>query len=334
MSTVQLFQCSICKRRVFKPITPGRVSFFNCDITYKCRGQLKVINKNVSKTLIDDSEVIDTNISGLEDWKSRFSVSQNIQTEAAELLTNLFSGDKTIVLAIKQSQAVSNQYSIFLDEIVSSNNTYREYVYRVGAGASLLTGPDDSNSSSSLQIGASESTIVYKDGAFLSPNAYSVTSNSIELDDPTDQPTTEFSIIVYDDSQGTVSRELVFESIYVEPESTWTNNHRIRISNNGTEEVYKLYFLTTDIDDLQGSLLFVSSTQPNLPTVSDIFIPLGSEPFSEYEKNLKEVVSVESLVSNQARITYENGELNVDDSNIRNIFPTIYWLPADLFFDD
>lgn len=334
MSTVQLFQCSICKRRVFKPIVPGRVSFFNCDITYKCRGQLKVLDKNVAKTLIDNKEVVDTNIAGLEDWKSRFSITQNAESDSTELLTNLFSGESTVVLAVKQSQAVSNQYSLFLDEIVSSNNTYREYVYRVGAGASILTGPDDSNSSSSLQISASESTIVYKDGAFLPASEYTVTSNSIQLDEPTDLPTTEFAIIVYDDSQGRASRELVFENVYVEPESTWTNNHRIRISNNGTEEVYELYFLTTNIDDLQGSLLFVSSTQPNLPVISDIFIALGTEPFSEYEKNLKEVVSVESLVSNQARITYENGELNVDDSNIRNIFPTIYWLPADLFFDD
>lgn len=334
MSTVQLFQCSICKRRVFKELKPGRVDFFNCDITYKCRGKLKVIDKNSSKILADRSEVVDTNVSGLEDWKSRFSLNDEVVVKDFEPLTNLFSGPLTIALAIKQSQAVNNSYSLALEEIASSDNTYREYVYRVGAGVTVLTGPDDSNSASPLQISASENTVIYKDGVFLPPTEFSVTSNSVILNSETTLPSTEFSIIVFNSEQGIIERNLVFENVYVEPESCWTNNHRVRIMNNGVEEVYELYFLTTSITELQNSLLFVADDQPDLPALSEIMILLGSSPFSEYEKNLTEVVSVESLVTNQSRIIYENGEFSVNDSNKKNIFPTVYWLPSDLFFDD
>lgn len=221
-----IFQCDTCKRQTEIKIDSKRVDPMRCNITLKCRGKMSRVGESSTKTFLFTPPV-----SGLQDYVPRGTMTASAPTVQEDPMISINSGPAILSAAILTRNITvpgNHSYSvldlngspIIVDEqqdikplaqdvkillnvfpispIVLRSTTY---TYLMSGIVQVISGPDDSPTSSNLRFTAENKINVLINGITLDPLAYiiSVSTQSITLTPAIYESNNIVNVVVYND---------------------------------------------------------------------------------------------------------------------------------------
>ena len=244
------------------------------------------------------------------------------------------------------TQTQTTTISALLFEISPQLLTGTQYTYVISGPVQLVTGPDDSASGINLRFNSSNNIVVYVNGVELASSAYDTSvDNQITFTPAIYDTNNVIEVFVYQNLDASISTSnqvtLKFNSLISTVEADlalreldcWGNYSGVSI--NGVE---RMLLYCTDLSGLDQTKSYGVAYFQTTSTVtgetrqiapSEIFILLGSEPFSFIDKELYAYLTGTALVTNQSVLTYNESSasgalyLTVDETAITQVFNPI-----------
>jgi hypothetical protein len=256
----EVYQCSICKRKINKEFSPQNPVINKCDITFRCLGTLSKIAETSVPTLGASFKA------GVENWRPRGTSSEtftSFELKPEEYVIMSATIDGKIVVGVEQHMALKT-FGLYFDKLrlnvtqVIKNKSllYKDYQFKISRSTSgnlVLSGLDTNRKE--LKYDANIDTVlVYLNGVQLDGNSqYTVGINKVTLLGVMTPEYSTIDVIVKKQSPTEIVKSLNFTSNQalrnLQPGS-WSNVTTVTIPINVPtgETVNKDYVLYT-LDD-------------------------------------------------------------------------------------
>lgn len=304
--SVVVFQCSECEREIELVQNKKTLEVVNnCIITEGCSGYLRQTN-----VLVDYSKgKLPEPVSGLTDWSQRkvlYNHTQSIEDTVWTIKHNLNCVPTFIVLVDKPTQANPDYREKIepTDVIVLNNNTIEFHFGRPYSGiAQLLT-----NTSFPVVQNTNQTAVSTK---FQLSNNGELTFGVLKsLSIPTH---INMTIKVIPSIGLSRTETLIIDDVQ-SINSPWRSNNFLLIK--GSIFHLRSFNIRDNVVLSTGSSVSFQVDTPN-----QFFLMLSNPPHSIFDVVRDHVIDLYDLRNDQTAISYEAGELFVDSSKIKGVFP-------------
>lgn len=161
-----IYQCTKCRKKTQEDNNPNHYLPNKCNLTYKCNGQLKLINQTNMRYNINPLQY---------DWKSRFD-DNKIQSIQSINYSILNSGDSLLIILDELDQdEIKKQCRVVQKEL----STAIEYTFYRTKSNNFINGYDDSTYRKKLSIPNNSTLLVYVNDSLLEPSDIEIIDDSI-----------------------------------------------------------------------------------------------------------------------------------------------------------
>lgn len=249
--------------------------------------------------------------------------------------TSLLSGDTHLAIALNGNVPSDNTFTLMIESVNPTNNTFSEYVYLRGANTKQITGADDSSKQQALRFAADDEVVVYNNGVVLDSSVYDTSvANRILFNPVLPDEHNSIRVVVFKDV--TAERKtLTFEKTYTSCsiKTAWSNVPSVgKFVNEYDPEEYTV-FICRDISNIRLNSQFTISRDQETDNLSgaspsDWMILLSNSPHKSYDRELNYVVDITTLIDEQTSILYEldavgNPALSITNSAMQDVFPPL-----------
>lgn len=287
------YRCSVCRRKTTKPNDTVHATITKCDITYQCTGTLMKTGEASALAVSADF------VTGIQNWVARGTITPTQTVEASQQYS-IDSALGWLALAIPSSYAASSA-SVLFEVAQTAGITPVSYMYNRGSNISLIAGRDDSSAGISLVFSSSDIVVVYVNGVEISSTLYSIAvPNRISFTPALTAETNQIQIFVYSSPATTA---LTLDFIQVDSatvnSSAWANVESIKINNIE----YSIYLAQTS-SLTQNTFIYASEVNSGNIPLSSAFILRADPPFSNYDRDLFNYLSLENVNSLSGLVNY------------------------------
>lgn len=327
MATYDVFQCNVCKLHTEKPVNQTHATLDRCTITYKCVGKLL----KTGQTEIKASLTPYTN-NAYEAWKPRTDIILNQKIVIDEVVT-VMSGSEALSIAIDtMDYQLDDSLTLILSQEKLGSASFVEFFYSRPSNTTQLYGQDDSSKRLTLRFTSLDEVKVYINGIELAPTLFDRSvSGRILLTHPLVDDTSTINVVVFRQA-AKILKTLTFTTNNTTHDNTtaWGNVVSFETKENGNQ--YKI-FTCRDLSLLEiGTTLKIDSLMSNGASISLVnsYLLLSAKPYSSYDRDLDNVISLGALLSNNIKFEYYSDDLGVPtiftkktNDSLKSIFPPI-----------
>lgn len=327
MAIYDVFQCNVCKLHTEKPVNQTHATLDKCTITFKCVGKLL----KTGQTEIKASLTPYTN-NAFEAWKPRTDTILNQKLVIDEAVT-VMAGVEALSIAIKTTDYQSDgPLSLVLAQEKLGSSSFVEFFYNRPSNTTQLYGQDDSSKRLTLRFSALDEVKVYINGIELAPTLFDRSVlGRITLAQPLVDDASTINVVVFRQA-AQILKTLVFTTNNTTHDNTtaWGNVISFETKENGNE--YKI-FTCRDLSLLEiGTTLKIDSLMSGATPIglTNAFLLLSVKPYSSYDRDLDNVISLGAVLSNSIKFEYYSDEAGVPtvftkktNDSLKSIFPPI-----------
>ena len=323
MANFEVFQCNVCNRQTEKVIDQTHATLNKCNITYKCTGTLNKVSSSDTKTITSPASV-----PNLTNWvpRGQKTIQQQVVTPTQILLNSAYD---VLAIAVESSSVLNiHEIDMVLEIRQLINASYNEYFYSKPSNTSLISGQDDSSKRLTLRFvnGANpDAIVVYVNGVEVDPSTYDRSvPGRIVFNSVLTSQTNQVRVLVYQETQPNyVTLKFIRNdatSLLNSSGSAWDNVTSVMMPDMVSYSV----FTCTDV----SALLINSQMEVISVTGNTAYWLLADAPYSEYDRDTFNSVSINSLVANKTVIEFKNDSLNspkffIDSLVVQSLFPPI-----------
>lgn len=327
MATYDVFQCNVCKQQTEKPVNQTHATLDRCTITFKCVGKLlKTGQTEIKASLTPNSN------NDLEAWKPRTDTVLNQKLVVDEVLT-VMSGTEALSIAIKTTDYQSDDpLSLVLAQEKLGSSSFVEFFYNRPSNTTQLYGQDDSSKRLTLRFSTLDEVKVYINGIELASTLFDRSvSGRITLAQPLVDDASTINVVVFRQA-AQILKTLTFTTNNTTHDNTtaWGNVLSYETKENGHQ--YRI-FTCRDLSSLEiGTTLKIDSLKSgsNPISLTHAYLLLSAKPYSSYDRDLDNVISLGAVLSNSIKFEYYSDDTGVPtvftkktSDSLKSIFPPI-----------
>ena len=324
MNKFKRYKCDTCNKEVDVDNNLTHAFIDRCNLTAGCLGTLRLISeKNYKDNILNFEKIVQTSKIGGISADSSLPDYINIASSSANDLT--IAVRSGIVPISSNSELV-----LFLSEIMSKEQEYKEYVFNLAVPVSVISGKDHSIEQKVLAFDSSDSVVIFINGQEVDSNLFAADSNLIRFNEQitynTYASSTIFVKVLVFSAEVSVGRSLTFKkNVQGLSTSSWSNIDKITFGGRQYE-----VFTCESVSGLDlNSRLTVSGAKVGSQSISvdEIHFLLSQEPFHVSDRILSRTIQASALNSSVQHLKYQLvskvPKLLVTSLALGDVFPSI-----------
>lgn len=327
MKKYEIYECNVCKRQTEKEVDPLRPTIHNCTITYKCTGKLIKIGDSATKQIKPSFD------SSVRNWIPRGTkLSEDHEPiEIGEF--SILAGSHYLALGVQEGAIQDSSFDVTFEVVKAQEISFKEYIYNKASGATIISGPDDSPSNSTLKILPGDSIKILINGVVIPSTDYTIDSyNRIILNDPLIEESNLVKVAVFVEPQA-ITKTLTF-SINSDFKHSWNNVQKCKYINPETGEYQVLdVFTCNDLIDIE-----IDDRLNPQDLGFNALLLLAYQPWTCFDRITDKAVDFSDILpGSDYAIEYKKNDLGeahlvINKNVIKNIVPNI--IPHVKYADD
>ena len=323
MNKFRRYKCDTCNKEVDLENNITHAFIDRCTLTKGCLGRLRLVGEKNSKD----------NILNFESFIQPDSISGGATDLSLPAFVDASSNEANdMVIAVKRVGAVtqSSVLSLSLKEVLSKEQTYKEFVFNLTVPFSAISGKDSSVEQKVLTFEDTDSVVIFINGKEIDSTVYTLENNIVRFATQvvynTYSASSVFVKILVFSKEETVSKTIAFrKNVEGLSSNAWSNVSEIKLGG----ETYDIFTAADTLSvDLNTRLIpQTASLDGNNIQLNDISLLLSNQPYQIYDRISTRVVKLSDLDSSVDLIKYEliNSvpRFLVSSISISDVFPPI-----------